>query len=181
MSIPNILSIIRIVLVPIFALTFLLLPDQSHLAAVVLLISGFTDLLDGYIARRFNQVTQLGKLLDPLADKLTQLVACVCLAIRHKEFIIILCLLIVKEIIMLIAGYKLIRQGQKLPSSKWFGKVATVVFYFVMVIAVFDASISNMLLAVLVWTAVVFAVLAFILYIPEFKKLNQPKTKKPNN
>ena len=77
---------------------------------------------------------------------------------------------------MLVAGYRLLRKGHKLPSSRWFGKVSTVVFYLVMIYAVFNVHISNMLLASLVWIMVGFAAFAFILYIPEFFKLKNKET-----
>lgn len=176
MNIPNVLSLGRIVLVPVFVILFFAAPDYSWVAALILMVSGITDFLDGFIARKYNKITHLGKILDPLADKLTQLSVCICLAIRHKEFIIILCLLVAKEFIMLVAGYRLLRKGHKLPSSRWFGKVSTVVFYLVMIYAVFNVHISNMLLASLVWIMVGFGALAFILYIPEFFKLKNKET-----
>ncbi len=77
---------------------------------------------------------------------------------------------------MLIAGYRLLRKGHKLPSSKWFGKVSTVVFYLVMIYVVCNVHISNALLAALVWIMVGFAALAFVLYIPEFFKLKNRET-----
>ena len=175
MNLPNLLSLLRILLVPVFVAVYFAVPDSGIVGAVILVVSGITDCLDGFIARRFNMITQLGKILDPLADKLTQLAVCICLAIRHKEFIIILCLLILKEFIMLIAGYQLLRKGVKLPSSRWYGKVSTVVFYIVMTYAVYDTGISNAKLAVLVWIAVIFAVVAFVHYMPQFFKLNQSK------
>lgn len=171
MSIPNILSIGRIVLIPIFIVSFFSGPENGPLSALILVVSGLTDCADGLIARKFHMVTQLGKILDPLADKLTQLAVCVCLAIRHKEFIIILCLLIAKEFIMLIAGFYLIRQGTKIPSSRWFGKVATVVFYCVMVYLVYYPRVSAQWMGILIGVVIVFAVAAFLQYIPQFKKL----------
>lgn len=173
MNLPNILSIFRIVLIPIFLIVFLQQPPNGMLCAVILIVSGLTDCLDGFLARKLNMVTQLGKLLDPLADKLTQLAVSVCLAIRHKEFIIILCLLILKEFIMLLGGFKLIRQGVKLPSSKWFGKLATIVFYLVMTYIVYDVHISAFTMSILIWVVLAFAVLAFVQYVPEFLKLNK--------
>ncbi|MGI5959162.1 MAG: CDP-alcohol phosphatidyltransferase family protein [Massiliimalia sp.] len=171
MSIPNLLSIGRMILVPIFVITFFGYPDHGLVSALILVLSGITDCLDGMIARKFNMITSLGKILDPLADKLTQLAVCICLAIRHKEFIIILCLLIAKELIMLIAGFYLIRRGTKIPSSRWFGKVATVVFYCVMVYIVYDVHVPMGVMGILIGVVILFAVLAFIQYIPQFKKL----------
>lgn len=171
MTIPNQLSIFRIVLIPVFIVIFFLFPENGLWAALILLISGATDVLDGWIARTFNQISQLGKWLDPFADKLTQVTVSICLAIRHKEFIIILCLLVAKEIIMLTAGIYFYRKKVKIPSSKWFGKVFTVVFYLVMAYIIFDVKISVLWLNILGWTLVAFAVLAFVRYVPVGLKL----------
>lgn len=176
MNLPNVLSLSRIILVPIFVVVFFLFPEYSVIAAVILLVSGITDFLDGMLARKLNQITQLGKILDPLADKLTQLTVFICLAIRHKEFIIILCLIVAKEIIMLIIGFRLLREGYMLPSAKWFGKVSTVVFYLIMIYVVYDVGITNHHLAVLVNTMLVFAAMSFLMYIPEFFKLKKTET-----
>ncbi len=115
--------------------------------------------------------------MDPLADKLTQLSVCICLAIRHKEFIIILCLLVTKRVYNVNSGIPpAARTAHKLPSSRWFGKVSTVVFYIVMIYAVWNARIPSSTLGLLVWIMLIFAALAFILYIPEFFKLKKKET-----
>lgn len=171
MTIPNWLSVFRIVLIPVFIVTFFLFPENGLWAALVLILSGVTDVLDGWIARTFHQISQLGKWLDPFADKLTQVTVCICLAIRHKEFIIILCLLALKEFIMLVVGVYFYRKGVKIPSSRWFGKVFTVVFYLVMTYIVLKVEISTLWLNLLGWTVVGFAVLAFVRYVPVGLKL----------
>ena len=78
-TVPNILSLFRIALIPVLVLTYLSC-DDIWLPASVLVLSGLTDLLDGWIARHFNQISEIGKLLDPIADKLTQFTVVVCLA-----------------------------------------------------------------------------------------------------
>ena len=95
-SIPNILSLVRILLIPFFLWAFLW--KRSYLLSSGLLIfSGLTDLCDGYIARRFNMVTELGKVLDPVADKLTQLAILFCLSLRYPVFLAALAAMCIRD------------------------------------------------------------------------------------
>lgn len=129
-SIPNLLSILRICLIPVFV-AFYFSPGfrTGWAAALVLILSGATDILDGIIARHFHMVTELGQIIDPAADKLTQATVCVCLCISYWQLWWLLMLFIVKEILMAVGGARIIKKGLELGSSKWFGKLATVVFY----------------------------------------------------
>ena len=104
MTIPNILSIFRIILIPIFTYEFLAESDYT-LAGIILIVSGLTDCLDGYIARRFNMITNLGKVLDPVADKLTQVMSALCLALKDFDIMwFVLAFLVIKDIALLIGG-----------------------------------------------------------------------------
>ena len=126
-NIPNALSVLRLVLIPVFATLYFC--DYSMAAFAVLLFSGVTDLLDGVIARKCNQITDCGKLLDPLADKLTQVAVLVCLALRYHNLLPLMGLCLVKEACQAIGGIILLRKNAAVRGSKWFGKVSTVVFY----------------------------------------------------
>ena len=131
-NIPNVLSIIRLALVPVIAITYLMsdtYPELLFWAAAALITSGVTDVLDGIIARKCNQITEIGKILDPAADKLTQLTVLVCLTIRHLNLLPIMALCLVKEVCQTIGGFLLIEHGEKMRQSKWFGKLSTVIFY----------------------------------------------------
>ena len=129
MNIPNLLSIMRIILVPIFTYEFVVCDDFTT-AGILLLISGFTDCLDGYIARKFNMITNLGKILDPLADKLTQVMTVFCLATKNYPIMwYLFAFLIVKDILLLIGGIALYKKRDFVVSSNWFGKIATIIFY----------------------------------------------------
>ena len=101
-TIPNLLSLIRILLIPVFVTLFF--QDETVWAAVILIVSGLTDTLDGYIARHFHMITNLGKVLDPIADKLTQAVVAFCLCVRIPAVIPLFILLVLKEGIMFFAG-----------------------------------------------------------------------------
>lgn len=126
-TVPNGMSVLRILLVPVFAAFYL----NGNLPAAVttLVISGVTDMLDGLIARRFNQITDLGKMLDPFADKLTQGVVALCIAIRFPSIRPLLVLFILKELLMLSCAVVLLKKHKRPCAAKWYGKVATVMFY----------------------------------------------------
>lgn len=138
LTVPNALSVLRILVVPFFAWRFL--KGDLVTAAVLLCLSGLSDLFDGMIARKFDQITELGKMLDPFADKLTQGVVALCLAVKFPVICPVLAIFILKELTMLCCGGYLLLKKQKRPcAAQWYGKVATVMFYIsVSVIVVID-------------------------------------------
>lgn len=126
-TVPNALSLLRILLVPFFAWCFL--SGRLTWAVALLVLSGLSDMFDGLIARRFNQITELGKILDPFADKLTQGVVALCLAIKFPMIGPVLGLFIAKELLMLCCALVLLKKHKRPGGAKWYGKVATVMFY----------------------------------------------------
>ncbi len=177
-SIPNILSYIRILLIPVFAYCYLTAQTNGdyYVAAVVLLLSGLTDMADGMIARKFGMITYLGKILDPVADKLTQAMVAVCLAIRVKWMPLLLCVFLVKELATACGGFKLMHDGVRLVGAKWFGKLSTAVFYVVMILIVGLPMMGETVRTVLIFIAVVFLIFSFINYIPVFFRLKNNGT-----
>lgn len=133
LTIPNLLSLIRLLLIPLIIWLYV---EKSEyiLSVVVIIISGITDVLDGYIARHFNMVSDLGKIIDPIADKLTQFALIACLYNRYLGVRYLLALFAVKEIIMAIFGVVVIRKKDSINSAQWFGKATTFVLYATMVI-----------------------------------------------
>ncbi len=135
LTIPNLICLIRILLITPFVVFFL---DQEYLkAAVVIIISGISDCLDGFIARRFNQESELGKILDPLADKLTLLAVGICLVVIEPYFLPIVIILVAKDLLMLIGSSRVVKKGIIVPKSKWYGKIGTVMFYVTVTFIVF--------------------------------------------
>ena len=128
--VPNILTIIRFILIPF--IVYYITKEQYILSFIFLTISGLTDILDGFIARKFNFITNFGKLVDPLADKLTQIAILATLVILKIIPSWILFIVILKEAIM-IAGASFLYGKELVVSSKWFGKLATVLFYIAIV------------------------------------------------
>ena len=133
-NIPNIISLVRIALVPVFIVFYLLRLDMW--AFGILLFSGLTDCVDGFIARHFNMITDCGKLLDPLSDKLTQVAVVICLTTRYTELLPLTVLCFVKELSQAIGGILLLRKNVQTQGAKWFGKVSTVLFYACMLVIV---------------------------------------------
>jgi cardiolipin synthase (CMP-forming) len=129
--ISNVLTFIRLLLVPLFPLAFFSSHPQGRLIALgIFVIAGFTDFLDGYIARRFHTITQLGTLLDPLADKLMLLMVLVTLWINGTLPVWIVVILILKETFMIVAGaYLYLRKGKFVIPSNYFGKSATALLF----------------------------------------------------
>ncbi len=175
-TIPNILSYIRFALIPVFVVIFALAAENSRLyvtAAAVVIVSGATDLLDGFIARRCNQVTALGRVLDPFADKLTSITVAICLCFKEPFVLFLAILYCLKESAMILAGILLLQNGCGVPGSKWFGKVATFVFYLSMLILVAapDAVAWQPFNYLLILVNMAIITFSFLSYIPIFWNL----------
>ncbi|HIZ56218.1 MAG TPA: CDP-alcohol phosphatidyltransferase family protein [Firmicutes bacterium] len=174
-SIPNLLSCLRLVLIPVFLWIYLSAesPQDYYLAALVILISGITDALDGLIARKCNMVTEFGKMLDPIADKLTQVAIVLGLAARFEGMFILFIILAVKETFMGVNGLILLRKGKKLDGAMWFGKVSTAVLYGTMFILIALPEIPVSAATALMLLSGFFLVLSFVLYLPVYWKMYQ--------
>lgn len=172
-SIPNMLSMFRILLIPFFVYAYATAETEKGfwVAAAIILLSGITDLADGYIARHFNMITELGKLLDPVADKLTQAAILVALTLRYPRFLYVLILQLAREVFMGVNGYILLKKDKKLDGAKWFGKISTAVFYcatFLLIAFPFmPANIVNFLMVAVTF----FILLSFVLYSFEYAKM----------
>lgn len=180
-TIPNILSFIRIVV--IIPLIFSFLDRRFIESGIYLLISGLSDMFDGAIARKFNQVTQLGKILDPIADKLTLIAVVICLAVLFPSVLPIVIILILKDVLMLIGGAVLLCMKIKPPAAKWYGKVATAIFYISITTMVCLSAIfnyENYLLDIILMSLTLASMLvAFVSYAIIFVKLIKNR-KNPN-
>ena len=137
-TIPNMLSLFRLGLIPVYVIIYLRAERFSDyaLAAGILAVSCFTDLIDGKIARRFNMISTIGKFLDPLADKATQFTLTVCLAIRHPVLWHLAVLFVIKEGFQLIAGLVQFRKGKMLTGALITGKICTTVLFVSLILLV---------------------------------------------
>jgi cardiolipin synthase len=169
-GIPNILCYIRFLLIPVFVVTYIRAdePKQYIQAAAIVFLSGLTDFLDGFIARRFDMVTELGKIIDPLADKLTQASLIFILVVKIKWMFLLLILFVVMQLFLLIAGLVMLKKGTKLNGAKWFGKVSTTVFYATMLLLVALPTLAVGITNVLMMVCGAFLLLSFLMYIKEY-------------
>ncbi len=176
MNVPNALSLVRLLLLPLFVVLFLQSerhPELLYASFGVLVLSGITDALDGIIARRFNQITAFGKLLDPLADKVTQMTVVVCLAIRYTPIIPLAVICLVKEMLQGLGGLILLRGGVKPQGARWYGKVSTVVFYASMAAILLFDTMSPILRMVLILLVAILMVFAFVRYAIEYLRIRR--------
>lgn len=131
LTIPNLLSLFRLMLIPVYVHLYrnAVTRPQYAAAAGILALSCLTDLADGKIARNFHMVSNVGKILDPLADKCTQLALLLCLSGRYPGVYPVLALFLIKESFQLIAGICHLRKGKVLPGALMAGKVCTTVLF----------------------------------------------------
>lgn len=180
-TIPNIISFTRILLIIPFVVFFLL--GNYLLSFSVILLSGISDCLDGFLARKLNQISDLGKLLDPVADKLTLISVVICMGVLIPEILPIAVVLIIKDVLMLIGGFYLLKKEIIPPPAKWYGKVATIVFYVSVVTIVFFKGFLEyeVYLLTIILLSLTFIVMMFALikYVIVFKNLL--KEKRNNN
>lgn len=174
-SIPNILCYIRILLIPVFIILYIKAeaPKQYLQAAAVVLLSGMTDFLDGFIARTFHMVTDLGKLIDPMADKLTQASLIFVLVVKLKWMFLLMILFVIMQLFLLVAGLIMLKKGIKLSGSKWFGKVSTAVFYAVMLVLISVPALNITITNLLMLVCGGFLLLSLLLYIKEYMDMYQ--------
>jgi cardiolipin synthase (CMP-forming) len=168
LNIPNILTAIRFILVPIFG--YYLYIEQYSLAISLFLLSGLTDVLDGYIARKFDMITSFGKLADPIADKLMQITALVFLTINIPRLTPVLIIVLAKEIFMGLGSISLYRKKNTIVSADWYGKLATVIFYFAIIVTILlkkefiNLPYTEEIVNVLIGIAVISTLFAFFMY-----------------
>lgn len=165
--IPNILTVLRFFLIP-FTIYFLI-KDEYIVAISFLILSGLTDVLDGAIARKFNLITNFGKLIDPLADKLTQVSILGTLVVKNIIPLWILVVVILKEATM-VAGASFLYGKELVVSSKWYGKAATVLFYLAIALTMIfrDLEIQTSLDLIIYYIAVIMTLFSLVMYFREF-------------
>ena len=135
LTIPNLLSLFRLLLIPVYVRLYLQASTNREyiLAGSVMAVSCLTDLIDGKIARHFHMISHVGMVLDPMADKFTQLALILCLSFRYSLLYPVLALFVVKELFQLFAMILCLRQGKALPGALPAGKICIIVFLFFIV------------------------------------------------
>lgn len=179
-DLPNLLSAVRILLVPVFVGFYV--ADMLYAAVITFVVAGLTDIADGYIARRFNLISNLGKILDPFADKLMQFVAFVCLAATDVIPMWMPMVYFLKEIGTLIGALFVFRKVKLVVKSRIFGKLATFfVFSFVSVIIAFPDFLSDETVNVICALMCLYFVFSCLMYAKTEIHGKIGKAKKENN
>ena len=185
-TIPNVLTILRIILIPVFVILFF--NDQKKAALAVFIAASLTDMLDGYLARKLNQITDFGKLFDPLADKLMVLTALVCQTVAGPFPLVAVLIVAAKELVMVIGGIFMLSRGVVVYSN-YVGKAAQVCFIASLVLSFFHREFLDggvILLdmtpdILLLWITVALAIAAMIVYgIQAIRTIRDGKNKENN-
>ena len=166
-TIPNLLSLFRLVLIPVYVAIYLNAENDAdyYLAAGILTVSCLTDLIDGKIARHFNMISSLGKILDPLADKATQFTLIICLTVKYSVLRYLVVLFVLKESFQLIAGSLRLRKKKMLKGALISGKVCTTILFISLILMVMLPSLSNNVVKIIAIVDAAFMLVAFAEYV----------------
>lgn len=166
-TIPNLLSLFRLVLIPVYVILYLDASTAADyaVAASILAVSCLTDMVDGKIARHFNMISTVGKVLDPIADKATQFSLLVCLTLEFPVLGMLMSLFVIKESFQLIAGWIAYRKGKMLKGALISGKICTTVLFLSLIVMVFfHESITPPVVHIITAIDGLFLLIAFIHY-----------------
>lgn len=162
-TIPNILSLVRLLLIPV--ILWLYLKEENYIATgIVLLVSGLTDIVDGFIARHFHMISDVGKVLDPFADKATQGVMLLCLLARFPLMWMPIIFLVLKESFMALSGFMVVRKCNIVLGANWHGKAATVILTATMALHLFWRDIPEAVSVTTISLSAAIIILSLILY-----------------
>ena len=166
-TIPNLLSLFRLILIPVYVAIYLNAKDATdyYLAAGILAVSCLTDMIDGKIARHFNMISSIGKILDPLADKATQFTLIICLTYKYRILWYLVTLFIIKESFQLIAGGISLRRGKMLKGALFSGKICTTILFLSLIILVMLPELGIKIVNIIASIDAAFMLAAFIDYI----------------
>lgn len=183
LTIPNLLSLFRLVLIPVYVIIFLKARETTdyYLAASILAVSCLTDLIDGKIARHFNMISTIGKILDPFADKATQFAMILCLAMRYPVLWYLVTLFVIKESFQLIAGTINFKKGKMLKGALISGKICTTILFISLILMVMLPELSNNTITIITVVDTVFMMISFCDYLitygrreNQFQSLDKP-------
>lgn len=179
-TIPNLMGYFRIILIPIFMAVYIGADSRTDYiaAAVILGISGLTDCFDGKIARHLNMITEWGKVLDPVADKLTQAAVFISLSFRYPTMRYLVILFVVKEMFMGIMGAIMLKKGSMMDGARWYGKLCTAVLYGAMVIMLLVVDLSYFAAGLIISICIIMNIFSFACYIVYYTRvlMNKPVT-----
>lgn len=166
-TIPNLLSLLRLALLPVYVSIYrnAASAKQFLVAGILMILSCLTDMADGKIARKYNMISNVGKILDPIADKATQFTLIVCFCAKYPIMQPVLLLFLVKEFFQLIACILSLRQGKVLPGALMAGKICTTVLFVSLIFLVLFSNVPPQLVSVIAIIDAGFLVFSFISYV----------------
>lgn len=174
LSIPNLMGYFRLLLIPFFCLAWFSTSKGSHLLAIIILIvSTITDFLDGLVARKFNMITEFGKFLDPLADKLTHGAIVICLCFSYQPLIYLLILMAIKEGLMALFGIINLKHQVKLDGAKWYGKICTASLFLLLCFLVLFHPVSPKISTPLILIVMVIMFFTLLFYLITFYQMRK--------
>lgn len=176
LTIPNLLSLFRLVLIPVYVYLYrhAQSPFQFYAAGGILAVSCLTDAIDGKIARKYNMISTLGKILDPLADKVTQFALTICLSLKYPVLHPVLALFVVKELFQIILGVINLAQGRMLPGALMAGKLCTTVLFSSLITLVLFPNMNPALVNAIAVLDGTFLLISFVSYIFAYFGKNSP-------
>ena len=164
LTIPNFLTLFRlIILIPL--VYFYVVKNDVIMTVSLILLSGVTDIIDGRIARRFNMISDFGKVFDPFADKMTLGTLILCSCFRNRHMIVLLVLFVLREFFMVLMGYATMKRAEKVNSAEWYGKLNTVVLYAIILAMVIFPDMPGEVSDILALTGIISALASLILYL----------------
>lgn len=170
MNIPNLITSLRFLLIPVFMYFFFSTIHYGlEIAAAIFLLSGLSDTLDGYIARKYNQVTKLGMVLDPLADKLMLITVLVSVTLSNNIPIWIISIVTFKEILMMIGAFSLLKENNIVVPANIFGKLSTLLAYIAIIAVLFELPLNRQIL----YAYVTATILALGIYLKGFLSIKK--------
>lgn len=174
-TIPNILTYVRILLVPVFVIVYMNSHSlKGHIwSVIIVVISAITDVVDGIIARKFNLITDLGKIIDPIADKAMQFAMLFCVVYKYHWVGLLIVIYAVKEIVSFIFSTYLFTKGKHIAGAMWCGKICTVILYGVMIALIAIPKIDPHVVTILIGFSAAFMLLAFVVYMGAYIVLYQ--------
>ena len=172
-SIPNLMGYFRIILIPVYLWLYFHAQETADYlkAAIVIGISGLTDCFDGKVARRFDMITEWGKVLDPIADKLTIGAVVFSLAFRYPLMWLAAALYVIKEGYMAVAGSIMMKHGHRMDGAQWYGKVCTAYTYVLIFLLLFIPQIPRIVSDVMIGVCCVIMIYTFFRYIIFYQKM----------
>lgn len=172
MNIPNLLTLVRFLLIPVMFV--FLFQEKLLLALIIYTIASITDVIDGFVARKFNMITKLGKVLDPLADKLLQFAALIGLSCINIIPYWIVVIFTAKELLMALGAVKLLKKDIVI-QAKWFGKVSTCIFFLAIIVAMLSRifNISEIYPTMLMCFALMMAFFSLVMYLINYINISK--------